>query len=63
MIRSLILGVLAMVLLVSGPTPAYSCGAKVEIRFFDSDGDIFAIHNKSSPSTTKARGRLNWSRW
>jgi len=47
MIRSLILGVLAMVLLVSGPTPAYSCGAKVEIRFFDSDGDIFAIHNKS----------------
>ena len=35
MIRSLILGVLAMVLLVSGPTPAYSCGAKVEIRFSD----------------------------
>ena len=42
LIRSLIFGVLAVVLMLSGATPAAACGGRVEILFFDSDGDIFA---------------------
>ena len=49
LIRSLIFVVLAVVLMLSGATPAAACGGRVEILFFDSDGDIFAIRNKSEP--------------
>ena len=67
MIRRWVLGILAAVFVLSTGTPAYPCGAKVEIQFFDSDGDIFQITNKSEAPfalvsliirLTGSRGRL-----
>jgi len=54
-------------LVLFGGNAAWACGAKVEIQFFESDGDIFAIRNKSEAPfalvslvirLTGSRGRL-----
>ena len=67
MIRRWVLGILAAVFVLSTGTPAYPCGARVEIQFFDADGDIFQITNKSEAQfalvsliirLTGSRGRL-----
>ncbi len=47
MVRRWVLGILAAVLILFGGNAAWACGARVEIQFFDSDGDIFQITNKS----------------
>ncbi len=67
MIRRFAFGVLTAAFILSAASPAYPCGAKVEIQFFDSDGDIFQITNKSEAPfslvsliirLTGSRGRL-----
>jgi len=50
MIRLLMLAVLVLALAPFGVSPAGACGAKIEIQFFDSDGDIFIIQNQSEGS-------------
>lgn len=49
MVRAWVIGVLAVMMVLPWPNPASACGGRVEILFFDSDGDIFAIRNKSEP--------------
>ena len=67
MVRRFAFAALVAVFVLSAGTPAYPCGAKVGIQFFDSDGDIFAITNKSEAPfalvsliirLTGSRGRL-----
>ena len=67
MVRRFAFATLVAVLILVAASPAYPCGAKVEIQFFDSDGDIFAITNKSEAPfalvslmirLTGSRGRL-----
>lgn len=67
MVRRWVLEILAAVFVLSAGTPAWACGAKVEIQFFDSAGDIFQITNKSEAPfalvsliirLTGSRGRL-----
>ncbi len=67
MVRRRVLGILAAVFVLSAGAPAYSCGARVEVQFFDADGDIFQITNKSEAPfalvsllirLTGSRGRL-----
>ncbi len=67
MVRRFAFAALVAVFVLSTGAPAYSCGAKVEIQFFDSDGDIFRITNKSEAPfalvsllirLTGSRGRL-----
>jgi len=47
MIQRLALVVLAVVFIHIGGNAAVACGPAVEVRFFESDGDIFQISNKS----------------
>ncbi len=67
MIKPMVFAALIAVLALFAASPALACGAKVEIQFFDSDGDIFQITNKSEAPfalvsliirLTGSRGRL-----
>ncbi len=67
MVRRFAFAALVAVLILSAGNAARACGAKVEIQFFDSAGDIFQITNKSEAPfalvsliirLTGSRGRL-----
>ncbi len=67
MVRRFAITALVAVLVLFGGSAAWACGARVEIQFFDSDGDIFQITNNSETPfavvsliirLTGSRGRL-----
>ena len=67
MVQRFAFAALVAVLILSAGTPAWACGAKVEVQFFESAGDIFQITNKSEAPfvlvsliirLTGSRGRL-----
>ena len=54
MTRHFFIGVLAAGVLLSAH-PASACGERVEVAFFEADGDIFEITNKVTRAAMKRR--------